>query len=71
MKRFNQLPHSQQVALAAYMALLASEPLCDGEAIDLPKRYTRAVVEIAATVGLRARKRENQEGRFDRKRERV
>jgi hypothetical protein len=71
MKRFNELPHKQQVYLAAYMALLASEPLLDGEVVGLPYRYTRAVGEIADTVGLRTRKRINQEARHDRKKERV
>ena len=66
MKRFTDLPHGQQVALAAYAALVASEPLIPGE-VGLHVKYSRAMGDIASTVGLRGRKRMNQEDRHDRK----
>lgn len=56
--RFEQLSREGQLFLAAWAVLLKSEP--QPRLTDLPAPlYCRAVGDIAATVGLRVRKRCN------------
>lgn len=58
--RFAELSHGEQVAMAAWAVLFASEPPAEGEPFAMfPPRFRRAIGEVADTVSLRDRKQMN------------
>ena len=61
--KFRQLSHDGQVALAAWAVLAVSEPIVDYELSvrDLPAKYNCAIGDICKQVGLRGRRRHNNE----------
>jgi hypothetical protein len=63
--RFSELSPEGQVALAAWAVLVKSFPLEPGEVAGVPCGLNRALGDICTTVGLRTRRRHNNQRRHD------